>query len=119
MSETQVQHRQTGKANKRMVVTRLKLTGLPHSQSPQSVSITLIPKKRETWAKYAHLDKVEILKEEDVTPDTAANCYLQIWEFDFYRYGLALQKDEVDKNEKENRLLATFPGVVVSLADGT
>ncbi|MDC3378749.1 hypothetical protein OAX78_00520 [Planctomycetota bacterium] len=41
------------------------------------------------------------------------DCFLQIWELDFFSGGRYLSKEETDTNERQNQLLATIPGAVV------
>jgi hypothetical protein len=118
MAEPNVEHSLRASKNERKVVARFESIGLAHTVSPQPVRVTAVPKRREGWKKYKHLQKVEVHKTADVVASMNATSYLQIWELDFYRFGKYLERDEVDANVRQNRLLATFPGVVAARRGG-
>ncbi len=55
---------------------------------------------------------------DTVSDSTSADCYLQLWELDFFPINRVLTNEETDLNERKNQWLATFPGVVVRTAGG-
>jgi len=107
--------------NKRMFKVMFRSQRDKRETTEQSIRLTIIGKKREK--QHGHLHKVPFHKASDVSASTKADCYLQIWEMDFFRtlaHGKNLKTNymlykraETDLNVKRNRLIATFPGVIV------
>lgn len=80
--------------------------------TPLSVLLSPIPTNTQGQARYNHLAVVPYHPSSEVTTATAADCYLQLWELDRFKVDRYLTTEESDLGPLDNRLVATFPGVI-------
>ncbi len=99
--------------NQRAFVASLYCRGDSVETTEHLIRVSPVPIKRESQPRYKHLQRVPYHEGSEVSASTVADCYLQIWELDFYRTGRYLAEEETDLNIRQNRLIATFPGLVV------
>jgi hypothetical protein len=66
-------------------------------------------------ARHAHLQRVSFHQAADVDASTASDCYLQLWELDFYKTNTRrwLADEETDLGTHVNQRIVSIPGVVV------
>ena len=77
-----------------------------------TIALSPIPSNQQNQARYAHLAPVPVHAASEITPETEADCHLLLWELDRFKVDRYFTNDEGDLGEKQNRLLATFHGVV-------
>ncbi len=94
----------------------ISIQGAQVESNPISVTLTPIAPKNEN--QYPALNSVDVHDAKDVSEKTAPDCWLQIWELDFYKTEQTLVTEETDLNDWENRCLASFQGIVVK-SNGT
>jgi hypothetical protein len=72
-----------------------------------------LSKKELTQAGFGYLEAVPVHPEAEVDASTTADCFLQIWELDYYKTDRYLTNEETDLGPRKNQLITSIPGVVV------
>ncbi len=99
-----------------MAKRKFEISFRPTSEAEDITPLTLIlspiDTKKQDKPAYSHLSVVPYHPSSEVTSSVAADCHLQIWELDRFKVDRFLSTEESDIGAVDNRLVATFPGVV-------
>jgi hypothetical protein len=97
---------------------RFTCQGQATERIPLTPRLAAIATNLEAQPQHAILEAVTVHKAADVDANSAADCYLQIWELDFYQTSRYLENEETDLNAASNQLVASIPGTVVAVGAG-
>ena len=103
----------------RKFTARLSCAGDQNDRATHTVQLVPVATKLESDARYALFDPLPFHPVASVTADTAADCFLQLWELDYYRVQSYLQDEETDSAQHENQRVVSIPGIVVKLDNGS
>lgn len=87
-------------------------TGDAEDTTPLTIILAGVDTKKQDDPRYSHLAVVPYHPSSEVTSGVGADAYLQLWELDRYKVDRYLSVEEADLGPFDNRLIATFPGVV-------
>ncbi len=102
----------------RKFTTRLSCTGDRNDRARHSLHLLPVAVGLQNDPKYSLFDALPFHPVASVSASTSADCYLQLWELDYYHTAQALQDEETDSAEHQNQLVVSVPGVVVKLDNG-
>ncbi|MBN2441056.1 MAG: N-acetylmuramoyl-L-alanine amidase [Spirochaetales bacterium] len=97
----------------RMFLVTLSTQGTATEESNLNIRLVAIATNRES--DYSHyLSRIPYHEAATVNSNTPADCYLQLWELDFYNVASRyLGNEETDLNTRSNRRVVSMAGVVV------